>query len=110
MIMCLSTLLMLSHLISLVLASSIKSGRHDTRKPIQPELPKRDSTTHSLTRVGEYEIECDGALYGDDIQLKSCLSATEGMAKSQSTYSWGPRGGSTALITPIRILSRTWTP
>ena len=106
MIGCLSTLLMLSHLISLVLTSSIDVARHNAGKQIQPELSERDSTNHTFTRFGEYGIECDGALYGDDIQLKSCLSAVEGMSGAESTYSWGPRGGYTSLITPLRILSR----
>ena len=106
----LSTLLMVSYLISLVLASFTQVARQDAKQQIQPGVSKRDSSTHSFTKVGEYVVECDGALYGDDLHLESCLSAVEGMSKAQSTYSWGPRGGSTKLITPVRILSRTWTP
>ena len=106
----LSALLMVSYLIALILTSFVEVARHDSRKQIQPELSERDSTTSRSTRVGEYLIECDGALYGDDLQLESCLSAVQGMSNAQSTYSWGPRGGSTSLITPLRILSRTWAP
>ena len=106
----LSTLLIVSYLISLVLASFMQVARQDARKQIQPEVSKRDSTNGSFLRVGDYGVECNGALYGDDLSIESCLSAVEGMSKARSTYSWGPRGGSTKLITPIRILSRTWTP
>ena len=109
MIRCLSALLMFSHLVTAAFTSSMYVARHNARKQIEPELSERDSTTHSFTRIGEHGVECDGALYGDNIELKSCLSAMDGMSRDASTYSWGPRGGSTKLITPLRILSRTWT-
>lgn len=97
---------LLLHFATLVLSLVADVGQHEESRAEELELVERAVFEASaVTHVGGLTVECNGDLFGRDLDMESCKTALPAFPDKRKAFSFGPRGTASDFDTPNRILS-----